>query len=104
MVHAVCDLLDGGIDVFFGRETTEGEAEAGVCQVISQTEGHQYVARLKTGGGTGGAGAQGDVLVEGHHQPLTFNVLEADVGNVGHAVLLAAVDVRLFEYFHQTSL
>src|SRR5450830_863825 len=90
------DQVDGEVDVFFRRETTDGEADRAVRQLVAATKGAQHVRRLQAGGGASRAGRHRDVL-DRHDQGFAFDVVEADVQVVRHTVLHVAIDIGFFD-------
>src|SRR5450830_616702 len=91
------DQVDGEVDVFFRRETTDGEADRAVRQLVAAAQRAQHVRRFQAGRGASRAGRHRDVL-DRHDQGFAFDVVEADVQVVRHTVFHVAVDIGFFDF------
>jgi hypothetical protein len=84
------DRLEHVVNLPFGRETADAEADAAVRALIAVSQRPEHVARLERGGGTGGAGGEGDVL-EGHEEGFPLDVGEGNVDTAGVVAVGVAV-------------
>src|SRR5450830_1415002 len=96
LVYFRFQQVHGEVDVFFGREAADGETDRAVRQFVAAAQGAQYVRWFQAGRGAGRTGRHGDIL-DRHDQRLAFNVIEADVQVMRHAVIHVAVDIHFFD-------
>src|SRR5471032_243269 len=89
--------VHGEVDVFLGREAADGETDRAVRQFVAAAQGAQHVRWFQAGRGAGRTGRHGDIL-DRHDQRLAFNVVEAHVQVMRHAVVHVAVDVGFFDF------
>src|SRR5262245_5201268 len=76
------DLLDHArrdvVDLFFGVEATDAEADRGVRELFAHPHRAQHVARLEARAGAGAPARDRDVL-DRHHHRLALHERERDV-------------------------
>src|SRR5450830_1609920 len=96
LVYFRFQQVHGEVDVFFGREAADGETDRAVRQFVAAAQGAQHVRWFQAGRGAGRTGRHGDIL-DRHDQRLAFNVVEAHVQVVRHAVIHVAVDVDFLD-------
>ena len=90
--------FEGFVDLFFGGEAGEGEADAGSGAGGWKAHGGEDVGWFGGAGLAGGASADGEALeVEGDDEGFGFEVIEVEVAGIGDAWCAAAVDSGLVD-------
>ena len=84
----------------FGREAADREADRAVRQFVVAAQRTQHIRRFQLSRRAGRTGRHRHVL-DRHDQRFAFDVVEADVQVVRHALFHVAVDIHLFD-FRQT--
>ena len=90
--------FEGFVDLFFGGEAGEGEADAGSGAGGGKAHCSEDVGGFGCTGLASGASADGEALeVEGDDEGFGFEVIEVEVAGVGDAGRAAAVDTGLVD-------
>ncbi len=90
--------FEGFLNLGFGVEAAEGEAEAGAGALVGEAHGFEDVGGVDGAGGTGGAAGTTDVvLVEEHERAFGVDAFKGEVGGVGQPVFGVASDVGAFD-------
>jgi hypothetical protein len=90
--------FEGFVDLFFGGEAGEGEADAGSGAGGWKAHGGEDMGWFCCAGLAGGASAGGDALeVEGDHEGFGFEVIEVEIAGVGDAGGADAVDAAVVD-------
>lgn len=87
------DGTDKGIDLFDGVAETERKTNRGFGLLPGEADGGQHMTRFHRAGGTGGAARHGKTAqIERNHHGFAFDAGKANVGGVGDAGRVGAVD------------
>src|SRR5579863_61483 len=87
------------IDFSCGVETADAETNRAMRQIVTRTEGLQYIRWFKRRGGACRAARNCDI-VDAHQEGFALHVGKTDVQVAGQAMLHGAVDVDLVEFAH----
>ena len=92
------DGFEGFVNLFFGGETGEREADAGPGASRGKAHRREDVGGFCGAGLAGGTSAGGDAFeVEGDDEGFGFEVIEVEIAGVGDAGCAAAVDARIVD-------